>query len=69
MSLLNYKFGIIYAVKIFDNRRVYYLEIEHLYFDSVRMKAHGLYFYMQPSILERKCSLVIYLRSTKENAY
>ena len=32
---------IIYAAEIFYNRRIYYLEIEHLYFDSVRMKAHG----------------------------
>ena len=48
-----------YAVEIFDNRRVYYLEIEHLYFDSVRMKAHGIYVYIQPSILERKCCLVV----------
>ena len=32
---------IIYAAEIFYNRRIYYLEIEHIYFDSVRMKAHG----------------------------
>ena len=46
---------IIYAVETFDNHRVYYLVIEHLYFDSVRMKAHGIYVYIKPSILERKC--------------
>ena len=45
---------IIYAVEIFDNHRIHYLEIEHLYFDSVRMKAHGIYVYIKPSILERK---------------
>ena len=50
---------IIYAVETFDNSRVYYLEIEHLYFDSVRMKAHGIHVYMQPLILERKCCLII----------
>ena len=50
---------IIYAAEIFYNRRIYYLEIEHLYFDSVRMKAHGTYVYIQPSILERKCCLVV----------
>ena len=50
---------IIYAAEIFYNRRIYYLEIEHLYFDSVRMKAHSTYVYIQPSILERKCCLVV----------
>ena len=44
---------IIYAVEIFDKCKLYYPEIEHLRFDSVRMKVHDIYVYMQPSILGR----------------